>query len=54
VTGASRDQLARVVRQHAGQLTASLMQVTGDFAAGRSPAPGFRTGSPPTTSWAPA
>jgi len=33
VTGASRDQLARVVRQHAGQLAASLMHETGDFAA---------------------
>jgi len=33
VTGASRGQLARVVRQHAGQLAASLMHVTGDFAA---------------------
>jgi RNA polymerase sigma-70 factor (ECF subfamily) len=32
VTEASRDQLARVVRQHAGQLAASLMHVTGDFA----------------------
>ena len=33
MTGASRGQLARVVRQHAGQLAASLMHVTGDFAA---------------------
>jgi RNA polymerase sigma factor (sigma-70 family) len=32
VTDASHAQLARVVRQHAGQLAASLMQVTGDFA----------------------
>jgi RNA polymerase sigma factor (sigma-70 family) len=32
VTDASHDQLARVVRQHAGQLAASLMHVTGDFA----------------------
>ena len=30
---ASHAQLARVVRQHAGQLAASLMHVTGDFAA---------------------
>jgi len=30
---ASHDELARVVRQHAGQLAASLMHVTGDFAA---------------------
>jgi RNA polymerase sigma factor (sigma-70 family) len=29
---ASHDQLAHVVRQHAGQLAASLMHVTGDFA----------------------
>ena len=33
MTGAARDQLARVVRQHTGQLAASLMHVTGDFAA---------------------
>jgi RNA polymerase sigma factor (sigma-70 family) len=32
VSEASHDQLARVVRQHAGQLAASLMHVTGDFA----------------------
>jgi DNA-directed RNA polymerase specialized sigma24 family protein len=32
VTDASHDQLARAVRQHAGQLAASLMHVTGDFA----------------------
>jgi RNA polymerase sigma-70 factor (ECF subfamily) len=32
-TDASHAALARVVRQHAGQLAASLMQVTGDFAA---------------------
>jgi RNA polymerase sigma-70 factor (ECF subfamily) len=32
VTDASHDQLTRVVRQHAGQLVASLMHVTGDFA----------------------
>jgi RNA polymerase sigma factor (sigma-70 family) len=32
-TDASHAQLARVVRQHAGQLAASLMRVTGDFAA---------------------
>jgi RNA polymerase sigma-70 factor (ECF subfamily) len=31
-TDASHAELARVVRQHAGQLAASLMQVTGDFA----------------------
>jgi RNA polymerase sigma factor (sigma-70 family) len=31
-TDGSHAQLARVVRQHAGQLAASLMQVTGDFA----------------------
>jgi RNA polymerase sigma factor (sigma-70 family) len=31
-TDASHDQLARVVRQHAGQLAASLVRVTGDFA----------------------
>jgi RNA polymerase sigma factor (sigma-70 family) len=30
---ASRDQLARVLRQHASQLAASLMHVTGDFGA---------------------
>jgi RNA polymerase sigma factor (sigma-70 family) len=33
VTDASHAQLARVVRQHAGQLAASLMHVTGDFAS---------------------
>jgi RNA polymerase sigma factor (sigma-70 family) len=32
VTEASDAQLARVVREHAGQLAASLMHVTGDFA----------------------
>jgi RNA polymerase sigma factor (sigma-70 family) len=32
VTEASHDQLASVVRQHAGQLAAALMHVTGDFA----------------------
>jgi RNA polymerase sigma-70 factor (ECF subfamily) len=32
VTDASHDQLARVVREHAGQLAAALMHVTGDFA----------------------
>jgi RNA polymerase sigma factor (sigma-70 family) len=32
VPDASHARLARVVRQHAGQLAASLMQVTGDFA----------------------
>jgi RNA polymerase sigma-70 factor (ECF subfamily) len=32
VTDASHDQLARVVRQHAGQLAVALMRVTGDFA----------------------
>jgi RNA polymerase sigma-70 factor (ECF subfamily) len=32
VTDASHAQLARVVREHAGQLAASLMHVTGDFA----------------------
>jgi RNA polymerase sigma factor (sigma-70 family) len=32
VTEATRDQLASVVRQHAGQLAAALMRVTGDFA----------------------
>jgi len=31
-TDASYDQLASVVRQHAGQLAAALMRVTGDFA----------------------
>src|SRR5215469_11930022 len=31
-TDASYDQLARVVREHAGQLAAALMRVTGDFA----------------------
>ena len=31
-TDASHAELARVVRQHAGQLAASLVQVTGDFA----------------------
>jgi RNA polymerase sigma factor (sigma-70 family) len=33
VTEASHDQLASVVREHAGQLAAALMRVTGDFAA---------------------
>jgi RNA polymerase sigma factor (sigma-70 family) len=33
VADASHDELAGVVRQHAGQLAAALMQVTGDFAA---------------------
>ena len=32
MTEASHDQLARVVRQHAGQLADALMRVTGDFA----------------------
>jgi RNA polymerase sigma factor (sigma-70 family) len=32
-TGASHAELARVVREYAGQLAVSLMQVTGDFAA---------------------
>jgi RNA polymerase sigma factor (sigma-70 family) len=32
VTDAVHDQLARVVREHAGQLVASLIHVTGDFA----------------------
>jgi len=32
VTDASHDQLASVVRQHAGRLAAALMRVTGDFA----------------------
>jgi RNA polymerase sigma factor (sigma-70 family) len=32
VTDPSHDQLTRVVRQHAGQLAAALMHVTGDFA----------------------
>jgi RNA polymerase sigma-70 factor (ECF subfamily) len=32
VADASHDQLASVVRQHAGQLAAALMRVTGDFA----------------------
>jgi RNA polymerase sigma-70 factor (ECF subfamily) len=32
VTDASHDQLASVVRQHAAQLAAALMRVTGDFA----------------------
>ena len=32
MTDASHDQLASVVRQHAGQLAAALMRVTGDFA----------------------
>jgi RNA polymerase sigma factor (sigma-70 family) len=32
LTDASHDQLARVVRQHAGQLAAALIHVTGDFA----------------------
>ncbi len=32
MTQASHDQLASVVRQHAGQLAAALMRVTGDFA----------------------
>src|SRR5262249_52712050 len=32
VTDVARDQVARVVRQHAGQLAVSLMHVTGDFA----------------------
>jgi predicted RNA polymerase sigma factor len=29
--GASYDELARVVREHAGRLAVSLMRVTGDF-----------------------
>ncbi|MCZ9338309.1 RNA polymerase sigma factor, partial [Streptomyces sp. TRM76130] len=29
----SHDRLARVVREHAGRLAASLIQVTGDFSA---------------------
>ena len=29
---AARDELASVVRQHAGQLATALMRVTGDFA----------------------
>jgi RNA polymerase sigma factor (sigma-70 family) len=33
VTEASHDQLASIVREHAGQLAAALMRVTGDFAA---------------------
>jgi RNA polymerase sigma-70 factor (ECF subfamily) len=33
VTAASHGRLARVVREHAGQLAAALMQVTGDFAS---------------------
>jgi RNA polymerase sigma factor (sigma-70 family) len=32
VTEASHDQLASIVREHAGQLAAALMRVTGDFA----------------------
>jgi RNA polymerase sigma-70 factor (ECF subfamily) len=32
MTGPEHDRLARVVRQHAGQLAASLTQLTGDFA----------------------
>jgi RNA polymerase sigma factor (sigma-70 family) len=32
VSEAAHDRLARVVRQHAGQLAAALMRVTGDFA----------------------
>jgi RNA polymerase sigma factor (sigma-70 family) len=32
MTGPEQDRLARVVRQHAGQLAASLTQLTGDFA----------------------
>jgi RNA polymerase sigma factor (sigma-70 family) len=32
-SGASRAELARVVREHAGQLAVSLIQVTGDFGA---------------------
>jgi RNA polymerase sigma factor (sigma-70 family) len=32
-TGPSHDELARVVRDHAGRLAASLMRVTGDFGA---------------------
>ena len=32
MTDAVHDQLARVVREHAGRLAASLMHVTGDFA----------------------
>jgi RNA polymerase sigma factor (sigma-70 family) len=32
MTGPTHEQLARVVRQHAGQLAAALMRVTGDFA----------------------
>jgi DNA-directed RNA polymerase specialized sigma24 family protein len=33
LTDELREQLARVVREHAGQLAASLMHVTSDFAA---------------------
>ncbi len=33
MTEASHDQLASVVREHAGQLAAALMRTTGDFAA---------------------
>ena len=32
MSDAARDQLARVVQQHAGQLAVALMRVTGDFA----------------------
>ena len=32
MTAPEHDRLARVVRQHAGQLAASLTQLTGDFA----------------------
>jgi hypothetical protein len=35
-TDASHAKLARVVRQHAGQLAASLVRVTGRFATARS------------------
>src|SRR4030095_6239143 len=37
---ALRAQLARVVREHAGQLAASLMHVTGDFATAEDLVPG--------------
>jgi RNA polymerase sigma-70 factor (ECF subfamily) len=33
MTGPTRDELARVVRDHAGQLATSLVQLVGDFAA---------------------
>jgi hypothetical protein len=40
-TDVSHAQLARVVRQHTGQLAASLVRVTGDFATAEVGLPRF-------------